>query len=565
MTVNYSAPATTAKLTIVKNTAGQGTGGDFIFNSPIPAQNNSLNNFIGSGNPLTTSGSTGSTTRVAQGLPPATYDLAEIEMPEGYALTSASCTNNKGTYDAPTKTIKGINLVAGDDITCTFLNTYSTPAETLIKLVKIVNNAGGGTKKDADWDLSATAGEPSDFTDKGNSTTFHKISPDKGYKLSESTLKNYTLSDVDCDGGSLFGNIITLKAGDKVTCKIYNTWNPLPATLKLSKTVDNTGGGTKSAGDWNLTATAFSGTFTDKGDSATFHKVTSGIEYTLSESTVANYTSDGTWSCDGGKLAGKDKVMLDPGQNVTCKITNTYAPAATGRIKIIKNTAGTSVSATFDYTITGPSDLTASVNVSGGTGESSSITANSGTTYVIKETVPNGWTFETAVCRLENGSQTGTDVLNGKSGVKVEVGKLTTCTFTNKLQGALKIIKNTTGGNGTFNYSVSGPSASNPSITTSGGAGQVGPIWVHEATTYSITESVSSGWTFVPPVVCTLQSGSQTGSNATNGKTNITIESGKVTTCTFKNTLSAKGSIEIIKKTDKPVDKDTEFNYQIKP
>ena len=67
------------------------------------------------------------------------------------------------------------------------------------------------------------------------------------------------------------------------------------------------------------------------------------------------------------------------------------------------------------------------------------------------------------------------------------------------------------------------------------------------AGTYSVTEDPVSNWDF-SSATCVLQSGSQTGSFAADGRSGVTVISGETTTCTFNNIYNDKGSIKVIKK-----------------
>lgn len=77
----------------------------------------------------------------------------------------------------------------------------------------------------------------------------------------------------------------------------------------------------------------------------------------------------------------------------------------------------------------------------------------------------------------------------------------------------LQVVKNTVGGNETFNFTVSGPTASAPSITTVGGTGATSSNIVTTGT-YTITEGSTQGWEF------------QNASCSTNGGTPVSYTPG---------------------------------------
>ena len=94
--------------------------------------------------------------------------------------------------------------------------------------------------------------------------------------------------------------------------------------------------------------------------------------------------------------------------------------------------------------------------------------------------------------------------------------------------GKIKIIKNTVGGDSTFNFTISGPNSSSPSITTVGGNGTTGFITV-DSGSYSISETVPSGW-------------SLTNSSCDSGTpSSFSVPSNGSVTCTFNN--AKKGQV----------------------
>ncbi|HSV92390.1 MAG TPA: hypothetical protein VLH81_04915, partial [Desulfobacterales bacterium] len=104
----------------------------------------------------------------------------------------------------------------------------------------------------------------------------------------------------------------------------------------------------------------------------------------------------------------------------------------------------------------------------------------------------------------------------------------------------LQIVKNTVGGDDTFNFAVTGtptaPPVPNPIITTSGGTGST-PIYAVEPGTYTITEdALPAGWTF-SGATCSVNGGTATA--YTPGANLVLGETTRVT-CTFTNTKRAK-------------------------
>ena len=102
---------------------------------------------------------------------------------------------------------------------------------------------------------------------------------------------------------------------------------------------------------------------------------------------------------------------------------------------------------------------------------------------------------------------------------------------------SLTIVKNTTGGNATFNFSISGATSDTESVLTTGGTGSSAalPLEVGENT---VQEDAAVDWT-LSNVACT-RNGSNTGTSATRGMT-FTVAIGDEVTCTFSNTFSGTG------------------------
>src|SRR3989344_8359410 len=102
---------------------------------------------------------------------------------------------------------------------------------------------------------------------------------------------------------------------------------------------------------------------------------------------------------------------------------------------------------------------------------------------------------------------------------------------------SLTIVKNTTGGNATFNFSISGATSDTESVLTTGGTGSSAalPLEVGENT---VQEDAAVDWT-LSNVACT-RNGSNTGTSATRCMT-FTVAIGDEVTCTFSNTFSGTG------------------------
>ncbi len=115
--------------------------------------------------------------------------------------------------------------------------------------------------------------------------------------------------------------------------------------------------------------------------------------------------------------------------------------------------------------------------------------------------------------------------------------------------GFLQIVKNATGGDRTFDFTIN-PLAVARSVTTSGGTGTSAPYTAAAGTGFEVTESVPSNWD-LDSASCLLQDGTtSTGTfhSATDKVDGITVEVGRLTTCTFAD-VKADPKLHLVKST----------------
>jgi hypothetical protein len=239
-----------------------------------------------------------------------------------------------------------VPVAANDDIVCTITNTRK---QVTIKVGKELIPDTDTSK----WDLTIDAAAPPNFPAAGAGDGFRSdtvsVFVGTSHSFGETAHTgtngdNYTSawectdSDAAVVGSGTGRTITDLAIGSKnVTCVFTNRLLP---KLKLVKEVINDNGGLKLPKDWTLTATGATAghNFNDLGDSVTFHPVFGGVQYTLTESVVAGYSTTGIWVCvdvNGGTFTTPNKITLAYGTNVTCTITNNDIP---GKITIIKKT-----------------------------------------------------------------------------------------------------------------------------------------------------------------------------------------------------------------------------------
>lgn len=148
-----------------------------------------------------------------------------------------------------------------------------------------------------------------------------------------------------------------------------------------------------------------------------------------------------------------------------------------------------------------------------------------GDTFTINEVVPAGWNLANATC--SNGDDPTT-------GVTLVAGDNVTCTFTDVADGSVTIIKNTIGGDATFNYtSGTPPIPASFNIMTVGGTGSASTTGL-EPGTYSVTETPLANWDLTN-LSCVDPNGNSTWDLGT-GTVTINLEAGETITCTYENT-----------------------------
>jgi hypothetical protein len=544
--------------------------------------------------------SVGSETGTVYTLNEGTYVVSEDSPPDGYSLTgySGECDSNGAVV-----------VVANQEKVCTITNDDQAPSLTL---VKEVTNDNGGQAVPSNWTLTASGA--TGFSGAGPSVS-NGASFDAGvYNLSESGPSGYLPSDWVCVGGTQNdSDTVTVGLGQDVTCTISN--DDIAPKLKLVKVVTVDNGGSAVSADWDLTASGSVLGFTDTGDSAVFHTVQAGVEYTLSESGPEGYTAS-AWGCTGGTL-NIDKVTLGLSEEVVCTITNddqsghlivhkvtnpasdqtvfSITASGTGSIES-PETRNLSTSQSVDYIVDAgtysvtEADLagwdetgntcTDVVVENGGTSECTITNTKRGNIVIVKDVIgnpdPTDFTFhnnfgngnpdiflldedtnatlpstrnfevlpgtyavfEDPIANWQSPESTSCDSEETIASIDVGPGEIVTCTFVNEELINITLVKNTIGGDGTFDFNLTGSGlpATTQLITSSSTASQIFS-GLDQDDAFSITEVLPNGWDL-------------TSAECTGGETpdNITPEKGEDVTCTFTNTK--RGHIIVDKVTD---------------
>jgi hypothetical protein len=302
-----------------------------------------------------------------------------------------------------------------------------------LTLVKHVVNDNGGTAVASDWTLSAGTNSVTG----SESGALATIVPGT-YDLSESSLDGYTNTSITCDNSTGEVTSVTVDYGEDVTCTFVN--NDIQPKLTLVKTVNNQYGGTATKADFQAKIDGNNVPW----DSA--QGLNAG-SYTASESfTIAGYTA-GDW---GGDCAANGSVTLSVGDDKTCTITNSDVQPKLTLVKTVNNQyGGTATKADFQAKIDGnnvPWDSAQGLNAGSYTASES---------FTIAGYTAGDWGGDCAANGL----------------VTLSVGDDKTCTITNSdVPGYVSLIKTLdgnelVGGEGPFNFTLTGPGAVNATGT----------------------------------------------------------------------------------------------------
>lgn len=266
----------------------------------------------------------------------------------------------------------GVEVPLGFYVACTLVNQ---PAE--LTLLKHVVNDNGGSAPASAWNLTATpqalAGlSPETVTGSETVTEDATISvrPRHVYTLTESSTPGYSFVKlqqwVDDEWVDVVENPepggyprevdgawqITVDALDNPVYRFVN--DDIAPKLTLVKTVVNDHGGTRTAGEWTLTATTDGGPDLS-GSTGVTGEVMAGVPYDLDESVLSGYD----WTnlaCNSGYTdtsKGDPTITLAPGDDVTCTFTNRDQSATLTLLKVVDaSNGGDAVPSDWDQKLT---------------------------------------------------------------------------------------------------------------------------------------------------------------------------------------------------------------------
>ncbi len=435
---------------------------------------------------------TGAGSTTIDNIPPGTYTVTELSLPDGYSI---------GDYD------QEITVTEGETATATFTNTYTAPpvGTGSITITKAIT--GDTPASDATFTFTVEGRQTPVTIVGAGSTTVSGLAPDT-YTITETNLPDdYTIETASQDV------VVTADQTAEVTfTNVYDEPVVPPTTGNLTITKALTGDTPSAAADFTFTVEGQQGTFTITGaGSTTINNIPEGV-YTVTEINLP----------DGYSIGDADQdVTIVAGQTATVTFTNTYTRPTIGSLTIVKALTGSTPPSAADFTFT----------VEGQQG-TFTITGIGSTTI---NNIPEGIYTVTEI-NLPIGYSIG----DNDQDVTIVGGDTATATFTNRYTapagpttGDLTIIKDITGDTpgsaAIFTFDVEGQEAP---ITISGEGSQT--IYGLAPGTYTVAE-------IDLPDYYSIEDADQ----------EIVIVAGQTATATFTNTYTAPvqgtGSIRITK------------------
>jgi hypothetical protein len=469
------------------------------------------------------------------GVAAGTYNVGET-VPEGWVQTSAICSDGSP--------ISSINLAAGENITCTFVNTKNGS-------ITIVKNATPNDEQDFAFAgtitgcTSFTLDDDAGATGETGTNSHEKVCAVAlgTFNVDETVPTGWTQTSATCSNNSPI-TAITVAAGEAVTCTFVNTKR---AKLRIVKATSP---------DADPTEFVFTPTNWNSGATFMRHDNQAGFESAFLAPGTTDYTTvetvPGGWALTnracvhtvGGAAktfsspANGITVQLAAGEDVTCTFTNTKG----GSITIVKDADPNDLQDfAFAGSITGCTSFTldddAGVSNADDTNLNQKVCGVVPGTYNVDETVPSGWVKTSATC--SDGSPI--------TAIDLGAGENITCTFTNTKQAKLRIVKATSPDADPTEF-VFTPTNWNSDATFMRHDNQAGfesAFLDPGATDYTTVETVPGGWTLTNRnCVRTVGGAVKTFSSPANGIT-VHVTAGEDITCTFTNTKN--GQITIVK------------------
>jgi len=439
-------------------------------------------------------------------------------------------TNNLKAISGPTNN--------GDYFTSSFETLNAKLIEIAQKLCggtvtvqKLVKNSDGSYTPTNDWNYISTNAVVNSKTTAGTGTAEFKFeNAPKNTVITETLKPGYALESIECKKNNVatgtpsgLGVALTINANDIISCTFKN--KPTEGTVSVQKLVKNDDGTYSPANGWDFTASGATDiTKTTAGNgSALFSYVNTPKASTITETLKTGYSIESVECRNANNQVVSSSSTVSVNVNVatndalSCIFKNTRDK---GTIQVKKVAVGGN--GTFNFT----SNTTLGnfgITTVGGSAQTNVVSIPTGT-YNIAEVVPAGWTLTGTSCTGATPSTQGSTV-----SISITKNVDVVCTFANTRDTAtLRVVKNATGGNGTFGF-TSNTALGNFNLTTVGGTAQTSSVSI-DTGSYDISEVVPAGWSLTN-LSCANATTSVVGSKITiNATKNAAI------VCTFANT-----------------------------
>ncbi len=473
-----------------------------------------------------------------QELAEAGWDLTSIQIVSGD--TDAGSTTNLGTATAT------IDLDAGEVITVRFTNTQRGQI-----IVEKQTNPDGSVET---FEFDSNYGT-NFFLADGQQNNSGLLAPGS-YTVQELAEAGWDLSNIqivsgDTDAGSTTNlgtatATIDLDAGEVITVRFSNTQQSGITVVKDAVPND--------LADFSFTSTIPGGANFQLDDdsgvgggdstllnSINFNNLAPG-SYTVTEAALAGWDltqlviNDPDNGSSVNLATGTATIDLDAGEAITVTFTNTKR----GQIIVEKQTNPDGSIETFEF------DASYAANFFLADGQQN----NSGFlvpgSYSVQELAEAGWDL-TSIQIVSGDTDAGstTNLGTASATIDLDAGEVITVRFTNTQRATVLVVKNTIGGDGTFEFDVSGtlngqgsPAVPDPlSITTVAGSGQ-SPLFTFSnlpagGSSLGFDEIVQAGWT-----LSGLQIAGGDADDTTAGATaSLNVEPGETIVVTYSNSL----------------------------
>jgi hypothetical protein len=541
-----------ATVTLVKNALGGDATFDFDGTGLLPGDLD-----------VTTVGGTGSQVFTFNNLPVGGQAASITELlanlPAGWNFTNLQVAGDDDS--SVVNETATLNVEPGENIVITFTNTKQAT-------VRVVKSAIGGNDT-FDFDGSGLLPADLDITTAGgtgSSSTFTINNlPASGSAASVTELLanlpagwNFTNLQVTGDDDSSVVNqtaTLNIEPGENIVISFTNTKQATVRVVKNAiggnETFDFDGSGLLPA-DLDITTAGGTGS----SSTFTFNNLPAGGSAASITELLANLPAG--WNFTNLQVAGDDDssvvnqtatLNIEPGENIVISFTNTKQAT----VRVVKNAIGGNDTFDFDGSGLLPADL--DITTAGGTGSSSTFTFNNlptgGSAASVTEllaNLPAGWNFTS----LQVAGDDDSSVVNQTATLNVEPGENIVITFTNTKQATVRVVKNTIGGDDTFQFDVGGsligqgtPGVPDPlSITTAAGAGQSSLFTFGNlpaaGQSLSFDEILPAGWSFSNVVVS-----GDAGHTIVGDLTTLDVDPGENIVVTYTNNRQA--SITVVK------------------